>query len=187
MAVSEPDQPYHLHPQDAQTRSVASPNCHKNALQLRSPHAELSRPSSFSTVNEIDKNSQRGFREKCKNGFDNAENISTSPELTEDVHALESQTCYQQELRQTQQGPSQTQKMSTSMLTSPKVLWNKKLERLTKDIVEHNKITLGCNTSKCGSYVRVHAFKQEMPHNVNKVSIKCCFLNQLHQNLIRIW
>lgn len=175
MTVSESDQPYHLHPQDAETNSMASPNRHKHALQLRSPHADLSKPSSFSTVNKSDNTSPRGFRDKCENGCDNAENINTSPELTEDVHASEFQT----DLRH-------TQKMSTSTLTSPKVLRNKKLERQTKDIVERNKITLGRNTSKCGSYMRVHAFMQEMPHHVNKVCIQCCFLNQLHLIMTKI-
>ncbi|TMS14438.1 Jhy protein-like protein [Larimichthys crocea] len=59
--------------------------------------------------------------------------------------------------------------MSTSTLSSPKVLSNNKVERLTEDIVERNKITLGRNTSKCGSYATVHALKQDMPHDVNKV------------------
>lgn len=167
MAVSESDQPYHLHPQDAQTNSVNSPNCHKHALQLRSPHAELSRPSSFSTVNESDNTSPRGFRKKCENGCDSAENISTSPELTEDVHASKFQA-----------DPRHTHKMSTSTLSSPKVLRNKKLERQTKDIVERNKITLGRNTSKCGSYLR----GQEMPHHLKKVCIQTLYnvLNRLH-------
>ncbi|KAM7398638.1 hypothetical protein PAMA_006515 [Pampus argenteus] len=75
------------------------------------------------------------------------------------------------EPRRTQGEPVQTQQMNTSALKSWKVLSNKKLdrERLTEDIVERNKITLGRHTSKCGSYVRVHAPQQEMPQNVNKV------------------
>lgn len=176
MAVSESNQPYHLHPKDTQTISVASPNCHEQTLQLRSPHADVATPSSFSTENGRVSNSPRRFREQCENGCDNADNISMSPEVTQDLLVLEFQT----DLRQTQRGPSQTQKMNTSTLTSPKVLRNRKLERLTKDIVEHNKITLGRNMSKCGSYVRVHTFRQEKPHNVSKVCIKFCFLNHLH-------
>ncbi|KAI4814384.1 hypothetical protein KUCAC02_003580 [Chaenocephalus aceratus] len=45
---------------------------------------------------------------------------------------------------------------------------NKKLESLAEDIVERNKMTLGRNSSKRGSYVSVHALKQERPHKVNK-------------------
>lgn len=170
MAVSETHQSYHLHPQDAQTDSVASHNCQKHTLQHRSMHADLSRPSSVSTVNESDNTSPRGFREKCENG-DNAENMNTSPELPEAIHASESLT-----------DQTHTQKMSTSTLTSPKVLRNKKHEKQTKDIVERNKITLGRNTSKCGSYMRLHTFIQEMPHHVNKVCIKYLFPNQLNEN-----
>ncbi|XP_051257486.1 jhy protein homolog isoform X1 [Dicentrarchus labrax] len=159
MAGSESEQPYRLHPQNGQTSH------HDNhALQFRSPGGDLSRPSSIFTKNESDNTSQRGFKQMCENNCDNAaENISRAPER------IEFKTHYQQDLRHAQAGPTQTEHISTSTLLSPKVLMNKKLERLTEDIVERNKITLGRNTSKCGSYVTVHALKQEIPHNENKV------------------
>lgn len=149
------DQPYHLHPQAGQD---SSPHCHNQVSKLRSPEVDLSRPS-----RESDNISQRGAKTKSE------KYISRCPELTEKE---EYKTYYQQELRHPRGGPSETQHMSTSTLSSPKVSSNNKVERLTEDIVERNKITLGRNTSKCGSYATVHALKQDMPHNVNKVCMK---------------
>ncbi|XP_018548058.1 jhy protein homolog isoform X1 [Lates calcarifer] len=164
---SESDQPYRLHPQDGQTSSVTSTHCHNHALQCGSPEGDLSRSSKISTKNESDNNLQRGSRQKHEQSCVSAgENISRSSEPTEEINTTEFDI-YQQEQRCTQGGS--IQKMSTSTLMNPKVLWNKKLERVMEDIVERNKMTLGCNTSKCGSYVRAHALKQEMPHNANKV------------------
>uniref|UniRef100_A0A3Q3K0J7 Junctional cadherin complex regulator n=1 Tax=Monopterus albus TaxID=43700 RepID=A0A3Q3K0J7_MONAL len=65
---------------------------------------------------------------------------------------------------------SPTQKMSASTLANLKVISNKKLERQKEDIVERNKITLGRNTSRSGSYVRVHTHKQETLHNAHDSS-----------------
>ncbi|XP_071317277.1 jhy protein homolog isoform X2 [Trachinotus anak] len=84
-----------------------------------------------------------------------------------EADATEFQTHYQQPLGCTQGEPIQD--TSTPMLTSLKVISNKKPERPMEDIVERNKTTLGRNTSKCGSYVRAHSLKQEMPHNVIEV------------------
>lgn len=171
------DQPYCLHPQDGQISLVTS-HLHSHAVQLRSPEDDLSSPSSISTKNENDNTLWGGFKENHEKSCDKAgEDNSRSPELTEhleDIHAMyieEFQTYYQHELRRTQGERIQTQQMSTSTLKSPKVLSNDKLERLTEDIVERNKITLGRHTSRNGSYVRVHALKQEMPQNLNKVCI----------------
>lgn len=177
MAGNESDRSYHLHRQDGQTSPGTSPRCHNHALQLRSPETELLRPSSIFTKDERDNTLQRRFREQRENSRDNAgENICGSLELTEDTHAMYLQgfkTYNQQELKRTRGGYTEPQQMSTSAWTIPKVLSNKKLERLTEDIVERNKITLGRNTSKCSSYVTAHALKQEMPHNWNKVRIEC--------------
>lgn len=176
MAGNESDQPYRLHPQDGQNSSVTGPYCHNSALQLSSPETDLSRPSSIFSKNQSDNTSQRGFRQMCKHDCDR------SPELTKDEHATympEFNTYYQQELTHTHGGPTQTQQMSTLALWSSKVIVNKKPERLKEDIVERNKITLGRNTSKCGSYVTMHALKHDTPHSVNKVCIKCIdFVNQ---------
>nr|XP_020476270.1 uncharacterized protein LOC109972023 isoform X1 [Monopterus albus] len=158
---SESAQPYHLHPQDGQTSSVTSPHCHDHAFQLRSPEVDLLRSPSFSTKNESDNTLQRGFRKKRENGYDGAgENVSRASELTGDLRAVE--------LRRTKGGTIEAQKMSASTLANLKVISNKKLERQKEDIVERNKITLGRNTSRSGSYVRVHTHKQETLHNVNK-------------------
>ncbi|KAE8288102.1 hypothetical protein D5F01_LYC14162 [Larimichthys crocea] len=154
-ADNHSDQPYHLHPQGGQDSSITSPHCHNQVLKLRSPEVDLSRPS-----RESDNISQRGAKTKSE------KYISRCPELTENE---EYKTYYQQELRHPRGGPSETQHTSTTTLSSPKVLSNNKVERPTEDIVERNKITLGRNTSKCGSYATVHALKQDMPHNVNKV------------------
>ncbi|XP_031733512.1 jhy protein homolog isoform X2 [Anarrhichthys ocellatus] len=163
MAGNEPDQPYRLHPDDVQTSTVTSPHCYNHTLQLQSPEADHSKPSCSITKNESDESLLKGFRAKYLNSCDNAgENASRSPELTKDIHAMYSL----QELRHTQGGPTQIQQMSTF----PKVLFNKKLERLPEDIVERNKTTLGRNTSTYGSYASVHVRKQDMPHNVNKVT-----------------
>ncbi|XP_068577539.1 jhy protein homolog [Cebidichthys violaceus] len=160
MAGNEPARPYRLHPEDVQTATSA--HCYNHTLQLQSPEADHSKPSCSITKNESDESSLKGFRAKYLNSCDSAgENASRSPELTEDIHATSSL----QELRRTQGGPTQIQQMSTF----PKVLFNKKLERLQEDIVERNKTTLGRNTSKYGSYASVHVRKQDMPHNVNKV------------------
>ncbi|XP_045894813.1 jhy protein homolog isoform X2 [Micropterus dolomieu] len=168
MADIESNQPNRLHPQDGQTSSVTSPPCHNNAFQLRLPNADFSRPPGMFTKNESDNTLQREFRENHENSCYNAdESISRFPELTEDIHAVYIQK-FKQDLRLTQGRPTQTQQINTATLKSPEVLLNKKLERPIEDIVERNKITLGRNTSKCGSYVMVHALKQEVPHNVKK-------------------
>ncbi|XP_070773818.1 jhy protein homolog [Enoplosus armatus] len=143
-AGSESDQPYRLHPRDGRTGSVTS----SQASQLGPPEADISRPSS-----ERDDASQRGLAEQR-----DGEGASRYPEVTEDTQGLN--TCTQQDPGRTQGGPTPTQPR-----TSPKALLGKK----PKDIVELNKISLGRNASKRGSYATAHALKQEMPHNANKV------------------
>ncbi|KAK2879898.1 jhy protein homolog [Channa argus] len=162
------DWPYCLHLQGDQTSSVRSPDCHRNALQLGSQEAEISRPPSSSTTNESNNTLHSDSRETCEDSFDNAgHNNSTSTKMTENIPAAEFQTYHQSEWIQHIQGrPIETQKMSSPTMTSP----NKKLKRLAEDIVERNKITLGRNTSRCGSYVRAHALKHEVPCHVNKVT-----------------
>ncbi|KAL7389344.1 hypothetical protein ABVT39_002123 [Epinephelus coioides] len=167
MAGNEFDQPYRLHSPDDQTSSVTSP--HSHALQLPSPEADHLKPSCFFNKNESDRALHKGFRNKHENSYDNAGgNIIRSPGLTKDMHAMsiqEFKTYQQQERRQG--GPPGKQQTRTSTIS--KVPQSKKPERLTEDMVERNKITLGRNTSKCSSYMRVHALKQEASHNVKKV------------------
>uniref|UniRef100_A0AAQ5YB17 Jhy protein homolog n=1 Tax=Amphiprion ocellaris TaxID=80972 RepID=A0AAQ5YB17_AMPOC len=103
------------------------------------------------------------------------ENISITSEQTEEIQPMyihKFQPCYQQELKHTQQGPIQAQQRSTSPLMSPKVLSNKNQRPLIENKVQHNILTLGRITPKCGSYVKVHALKQEIPHQkkVAKIS-----------------
>ncbi|XP_034745425.1 jhy protein homolog isoform X2 [Etheostoma cragini] len=141
----ESDQPYRLHPQHGQTSSVTSPHCHNLALQLGSPKADHSKPSCLFT----------------KDDSDNVGQYNRSPEQPNDICVVSKNI-----QERTQGGPTQIQQMSTPSV--PKVVLKNKLERLTKDIVERNKKTLGRNTSKCGSYVSVHALNREMPHHVNK-------------------
>uniref|UniRef100_UPI0037E9069A jhy protein homolog n=1 Tax=Semicossyphus pulcher TaxID=241346 RepID=UPI0037E9069A len=157
VAVNESDLPYRLHPQ------VTSPHCHSHALQLRSQEAHLSSPSRTSTKSERD-SLQTGFKDSCENICDNdSENMSRSPELMEEKHAVYVQeflTYNQQEERRMQARPTQTH--PTSTLTSPKVLSPKKLERLTEDIVERNKVTLGRNKTGYSSYVMGNETRKEM-------------------------
>ncbi|XP_034406345.1 jhy protein homolog isoform X2 [Cyclopterus lumpus] len=144
-AGNEPDQPYHLHPQDDQTGAVTSPHSHNHALQPQSPEEDHSKPSCSVTKNDGDKSLPMGFREKCVRSCD-IQNLKT---------------LFLQELGGTHGGPTQIQQMSTF----PIVLFNK----MSEDIVERNKTTLGRKTSQCGSYASVYGRKQEMPHNSNKV------------------
>lgn len=72
-------------------------------------------------------------------------------------------TFFQQEPRCPQGRLTATEQMTAF----PKDLFNKKPERLSGEIVERNKTTLGHNTSKRGSYASVHVRKQD----VNKVRI----------------
>ncbi|KAK1882610.1 Jhy protein like [Dissostichus eleginoides] len=155
LACDESD-PYCLHPQNAQTGS-ATPAHHE--LQPPSPEADHSKPP-------CGKNTLKGFRRKSVNRCDNAGENRRSTELTKDATYIQSKAYLLQELRSTQGGTTQIQQISTSKY--PKFSLNKKLESLAEDIVERNKMTLGRNSSKRGSYVSVHALKQERPHKVNK-------------------
>lgn len=175
------NQPYHLHAQDGQI-ALVSPQHHK---QLR-PTVSHSRSSSFSTQNYNDNTLQGGFKDKHESSCDNAgENISRSPELKEqmeDTHAKykhKVQTYYGRGLRHTRVRRTQ----STATLETPEVISNKKLERRTEDIVERNKMTLGRQASKHGSYVTVHARKQEKPHHVDQVCIEIYELIASHDNV----
>ncbi|XP_010780517.1 jhy protein homolog isoform X1 [Notothenia coriiceps] len=149
-------EPYCLHPQNAQTGSATPPH---HELQPPSPEADHSKPP-------CGKNTLKGFRRKSVNSCDNAGENRRSTELTKDATYIQSKAYLLQELRSTQGGTTQIQQISTSKY--PKVSLNKKLESLAEDIVERNKMTLGRNSSKRGSYVSVHALKQERPHKVNK-------------------
>ncbi|KAK5888282.1 hypothetical protein CesoFtcFv8_016796 [Champsocephalus esox] len=142
-------EPYCLHPQHAP----------QHELQPPSPGADHSKPP-------CGKHALKGFRRKSVNSCDNAGENRRSTELIKDATYIQSKAYLLQELRSTQGGTTQIQKSITSKY--PKVSLNKKLERLEEDIVERNKMTLGRNSSKRGSYVSVHALKQERPHQVNK-------------------
>ncbi|XP_029923979.1 jhy protein homolog [Myripristis murdjan] len=54
-------------------------------------------------------------------------------------------------------------------LKSSKSVPNKQLGKLREDIVERNKITLGRNIAKRGSYLKAHVLKRETPTSVNEV------------------
>ncbi|XP_051793502.1 jhy protein homolog isoform X1 [Acanthochromis polyacanthus] len=151
MASSESDHLYRLWPQNDQTSSATSPQCLNSSAK-----------------NQSDNNLQRGFRQMGEKSLDNVgETISITSKQTEDIqsmHVQELQTCYQKEVKHTQEGPIQTQQRSTSPLMSPKVLSNKNQRPLIENKVQHNILTLGRITPKCGSYVKAYALKQEMPH-----------------------
>lgn len=109
------------------------------------------------------------FVHDCDNS---ADNISGSPELTEDVHATytpEFNTYYHDVMKHKGRGPAQAQQIHASALLNPKAKVDKKPERIKEDIVERNKITLGRNTAKCGSYMTMHALKNGTPYNVSKM------------------
>ncbi|TNN80115.1 hypothetical protein EYF80_009626 [Liparis tanakae] len=151
VAGNKPDQPYHLHPQD-----VTSPHSHNHVL---SPEVDHSKSSCSVTNNE-------GEKEKCVSSCDDAGgNASRSPELAKNIHAKHIQnlkTLFLQDPGGTHGGPTRIQQMSSV----PIVLFNK----MSEDIVERNKTTLGCKTSTGGSYASVYGRKQEMPHHSNKVT-----------------
>ncbi|XP_071761384.1 jhy protein homolog [Centroberyx gerrardi] len=182
MTGDEPAQPYHLHPHDGQAGHAASltspphPRAHHHrASQARSP--EPSHPSpSTSSEKDNGSTSQRGLKVKHERGLDCASEISSSSpepaEHFEEIHARykqEFQTYFEQELSHTQGRAITKQQKSMSKLKSPKLLSNRKLEKLREDIVERNKLTLGRNTAKCGSYLKAHAPKRETPDTVNEV------------------
>uniref|UniRef100_A0A673A8W5 Uncharacterized protein n=1 Tax=Sphaeramia orbicularis TaxID=375764 RepID=A0A673A8W5_9TELE len=159
---NESDQPYCLHPQDGQTSSITSSHPHSQALQLRPPQVDPPGPPGIQ--NKTDSISQRRVKEKHEISNDKTgENNSSSAEM-EEKHLEDVD-----EMRTIQRGS--TQQTSMSKMSSPKDLLDRTQERLTEDIVERNKITLGRNMSKCGSYARVHALKQEVSHDSNKVCI----------------
>ncbi|XP_020501690.2 jhy protein homolog [Labrus bergylta] len=163
-ATKECHQPYRLHPQDPQTGSVTS-LYKKQDSQPRSLETHFSSPTRTSTKTDRD-TLQIGFRDKH-------ENMRRYPEVVENKHAMYSQefNAYnQQEVRARRAGNTQTQTLQTFKSNSPKVLSQKKLERLTEDIVERNKVTLGRNKPGNSSYVTVHALKQDVPHHGNKVN-----------------
>ncbi|KAM6983471.1 jhy protein homolog [Tautogolabrus adspersus] len=163
-AAKECHKPYRLHPQDPQTGSVTS-LYKKHDSQPRSLETHFSSPTRNSTKTDRD-SLQTGFKDKL-------ENMRRSPEVVENKLAMYSQefkTYNQQELRARQAGDTQTQTQQTLKSKGPKVLSQRKLERLAEDIVERNKVTLGRNKPGNSSYVMVHALKQEMPQHVNKVN-----------------
>lgn len=72
----------------------------------------------------------------------------------------------EQELGHTHGGCTQTQQKNTSAK-------NKKLEQVKEDIVERNKMTLGRNTSRYGSYLQMHTRKHGVNLNGSEVCIDC--------------
>ncbi|KAK5859278.1 hypothetical protein PBY51_003357 [Eleginops maclovinus] len=158
--AGDESEPYCLHPQNGQTGSVTTPHHNNHDLEPPSPEADHSKPPCGKDV-------LKGFRRTSVNSCDNAgENRRRSTERSEDATYIQSKSYFLQELKSRQGGTTQIQQMSTSKYH--KASLNKKLESLAEDIVERNKVTLGCNPSKRGSYVSVYALKQEMPHKVNK-------------------
>ncbi|XP_041864784.1 jhy protein homolog [Melanotaenia boesemani] len=154
---------YHVHPQSDQISSITSPFYTNFTLQPRSPEAELT--ETLRTQNESNQTLRREKDEKSCGSSD--ENISRTSETTNDseaVHIQDFQNRYQQELRHTTQGGIvQTQQ------TVPKVLSKKKPGSVVKNIVESNKITLGRNMCKGGSYARALALMLETSPDGKKV------------------
>ncbi|XP_072230512.1 LOW QUALITY PROTEIN: jhy protein homolog [Leuresthes tenuis] len=166
---------YHLHSQSDQSSPPAAPRFASLSSQLRSPEAELSGPFSSSSQNESRNTLQCGFEGNGEeSGGSDGENIGRPPELTKDTQAVriqDFQNRSQQELRPTKGGAIQTQDRSTSTLTSPKLLTNIKPASVARNIVESNKITLGRNVSKCGSYAKALALQQGGPRAVKKSQV----------------
>lgn len=154
------------------TSSVTSPRCAERALQLSSSDTDLSGPFTISSKNESHNSWKGGFGEDSETKCDNA---GGPLDLTADIQAMhirEFQTQHQNELRHTQGAPIQTLQRSTSSLTAPKVSSNGKIGIRTEDIVERNKITLGRDKSRGGSYLKAYGFKQAMAHKEKKVCIE---------------
>ncbi|KAM8834549.1 jhy protein homolog isoform 1-T2 [Synchiropus picturatus] len=96
------------------------------------------------------------------------ENMKRSHELTQNlrhtngVYMQEYQNYYRQETQQNQSAPTQAhaQLFGGARYASPK--------RQQDDIVERNKVTLGRQTDKQGSYMRMHVLRQETALPVKK-------------------
>ncbi|XP_059208083.1 jhy protein homolog [Centropristis striata] len=199
MAASESHQPYCLHPQDGQTSSPASrppetgqsqPSCTVNKnfnKSLRKGFGKktknISDNARFHELTEdlhtmyIKDFQSYYLQEQQVQQIQQAQQIQQVQQAQQIQQVKQAQQVQQiqhvQKVQQVQQAQQiqqvqQVQQMSTS--TCPKVLLNKKLDRPNEDIVERNKITLGRNATKGGSYVRVHAGKQDTPPSVHQVS-----------------
>ncbi|XP_047462254.1 jhy protein homolog [Mugil cephalus] len=144
---------------------ASSPRCADRALQLSSSDTDLSGPFIVSSINKSHTSWKRVVGEDSDTKYDHVN-------LTADIQAMhirDLQTQYQNELRHTQKAPTQTQQRSTSSLTAHKVSSNGKLGVWAEDIVERNKVTLGRDQSKCGSYLKAYGLKKGMAHKERKV------------------
>ncbi|KAM4619772.1 jhy protein homolog [Polymixia lowei] len=166
---SESNQPYHLHPQHSQAGeavSLPSPRHlhanHQQASQDASPEPDVSpERDKVSTSQSILLKSERNHNY----GGENSRSSPESEEHLQDIHARynkEFEMYYKQE-----QGRAKQPK-SISKLKSPSDVSRRKQEKLREDIVERNKMTLGRNTAKCGSYLKAHALKWETPDTLNQ-------------------
>lgn len=187
---SESDQPYHLHPQDGQTYQPVSGTSHrhKHASKHKSSDPEHQSPT-VSSDKDKENNStlQEAFKVNHESYCDYVgESPSSSLELAErfeDLHAeyiQEFQTYQEEDLGREQERATEKQPKSSPTSKNSKPLLNKKPERLTEDIVERNKITLGRMASKGGSYQKVYGPKKEKPHHLKEVCRIFSFKRQLH-------
>ncbi|KAK0136592.1 hypothetical protein N1851_027259 [Merluccius polli] len=137
MAQDEAREPYHLHPQHRVAGNSGYPD--HQTTQTRSNALLL--PEANQTLGKEDTAVQR----ESSHG-DTGENhkVPAQPQPSQNV----------------QEVAAGKRSKNTSKLKSP-LLAYRNLERTREDIVERNKITLGRNTAKCGSYLKAHAPKQE--------------------------
>ncbi|XP_076017312.1 jhy protein homolog [Genypterus blacodes] len=176
---SETAKPYHLHPQDGQTNRPVSGTSHRHnrASKHKSSDPEHQSPSvssgkdkgNNSTLQEAFKVNQESYREYA--GASPSSSVELSERL-EDLHAQyiqEIQTYQEEELDGEEGRAIEKQQKSSSTSKKSKPLAKKKTERLTEDIVERNKITLGRMASSGGSYLKVHGPKKEKPHHSKEV------------------
>ncbi|XP_074527718.1 jhy protein homolog isoform X2 [Halichoeres trimaculatus] len=133
LTPSHSDQPYHLHPPHSGTGSVISASYIKYSSQPSSQEAHCSGLS-------------------CP-----------PPTYVKNKHAVH----IQQFKNFNQQGPGGAEggankSQATIAQTTPKVISGEKLEEMTKDVVKHNKVTLGRDKPEHNSYMMVHALKKRL-------------------------
>ncbi|CAL8267093.1 unnamed protein product [Merluccius merluccius] len=137
MAQDEARGPYHLHPQHGVAGNSGYPD--HQTTQTRSNALLL--PEANQTPGKEDTAVQR---ESSHGDTGEHHNVPAQPQPSQNV----------------QEVAAGKRSKNTSKLKSP-LLAYRNLERTREDIVERNKITLGRNTAKCGSYLKAHAPKQE--------------------------
>ncbi|KAL0994675.1 hypothetical protein UPYG_G00125640 [Umbra pygmaea] len=183
---------YHLHPQqDEATREVSpAPSLPHHLYQNqvageRVPESTCRSPGLMPLERTIERKSYQ--RVKASRGVRNqtnvpgGENRTSSPDLEEsyrevqqrydgEIHVKEDQAQYGQSSGTVTEKPSQNPTSSVKSKGSLH-LSHRKPDKPRDDIIERNRVTLGINTAKQGSYLRAHVQQKEVTsHSSNQPS-----------------